>query len=731
LASAIVAKRPRPLTQPLASARWQFVAALLVVCTPGASATRLSVSPVQKVLTLLDNLEAKIVKDGEAEQKAYVAYVDWCQNGAKEKEYEIKTAKASIEDLGATIEKAKSDIVALSSKVEDLGASISANDADLKAATTIREKELKEFVATQKELDDAINTLERAINILERRMHGSAMLQAQVSRRDIRQVVRTLSTIVDAAALSIHDKQKLLGLVQSSDEEDDDDDAFGAPMPEVYKSRSESITDVLEDLKQKAVAQLQDVRREEMNAKHNFELMRQSLQDQLKVDNKDIGVTKGMMQEATETKAEAVGEFQVTQKDLEDAQAFLKDTKRDCMTRASDHETSVRNRAEELKAIKGAKKAISENLGGAASLVYNSTSFLQVHGSELESSSSHLQTRADLANFEVVNLVRKLAREQKSTTLAQLAGRISAIMREGATSGGDPFAKVKAMISDMIERLLRDAGEEANHKEYCDKEMAGTKQKMGELKYEIQKHSAKIDKSSSRSIELKDEVATLAGEIADITRSQSEADSLRKAEHAMYVQAKADLEQGLEGVRMALKMLREYYASAPDAGASSLVQQPAQPELHSMASGVASTIIGMLEVVESDLGRGLASAEMSEEAAATTYERLGMDNRVSKAIKEKDVKYKTKEAASLDKSASELASDRDGLQTELDAVLQYSVSIRGTCEARPETFEDRKNRREAEIAGLQQALQILDGEAMFFQRRNRRTGLRGAAAAAA
>jgi len=164
---------------------------------------------------------------------------------------------------------------------------------------------------------------------------------------------------------------------------------------------------------------------------------------------------------------------------------------------------------------------------------------------------------------------------------------------------------------------------------------------------------------------------------------------------------------------MALKVLRDYYSN--DGSAASLVQQPAAPGTHE-ASGAGGSIIGMLEVVESDMGKSLANANMNEEAAAAAYEKLSMENKVSKATKESDVKYKTKEAAELDKKATELNSDRDSASTELDAVLQYTKNIRGMCEVKPETYSERKGRREQEITGLQEALRILEGEAVFLQR---------------
>merc|ERR1719221_2559434 len=166
---------------------------------------------------------------------------------------------------------------------------------------------------------------------------------------------------------------------------------------------------------------------------------------------------------------------------------------------------------------------------------------------------------------------------------------------------------------------------------------------------------------------------------------------------------------------MALKILREYYANQD----ASLVQQPEAPEVHSKATGASSGVIGMLEVVESDFGKTLASTEMNEEASATSYQKLSMENKLSLATKGKDVEYKNKESASLDKAVAEHSSDRESSQTELDAVLQYSAKIRDMCEVKPESYEERKGRREAELAGLKEALQILEGDAVLLQKRSR------------
>jgi hypothetical protein len=188
------------------------------------------------------------------------------------------------------------------------------------------------------------------------------------------------------------------------------------------------------------------------------------------------------------------------------------------------------------------------------------------------------------------------------------------------------------------------------------------------------------------------------------------------------------LQKGLDGLRKALKVLRDYYAK-DDEGASlmqsaddndsqfdALMQQPAAPEKHEKSSGAGDTIIGMLEVAESDFAKNLAEEQQEEDAAQTEYDKLTQENKVTKASKEQDVKYKTKEAKSLDEAVAEATSDKAGSQEELDAVLKYYDSLKEQCIEKVEPYEERKKRREAEIAGLKEALSILAGEAVLLQR---------------
>merc|ERR1719460_518535 len=130
--------------------------------------------------------------------------------------------------------------------------------------------------------------------------------------------------------------------------------------------------------------------------------------------------------EAEETKATAEGDLAMTVKGLAAANDALATCRKDCMQVASDHEATTRGRAEELSVIAEAKKILTSTSPGAVGQTY---SLLQV------ATGTRLRTRADLANAEIVGVVRKLARQYHSAALAQLESRIAVAIRYGATGG--------------------------------------------------------------------------------------------------------------------------------------------------------------------------------------------------------------------------------------------------------------------------------------------------------
>merc|ERR1719333_1532448 len=369
-------------------------------------------NPISKVLEMISDLQTKIIGEGEAAQKVYEEYSEWCEERSKTLSFEIKTGKSEVASLKATIDEETALSASLTTKIEELSAAIATDEADLKAATEIRDKENAVFVAEEKDLSGIIDTLTRAIGILE--SHGSALLQT----KNVQNIAQALDVMVQASALNAADAERLTALVQSSDGDND----VGAPAGAVYEGHSGGILETLGDLLEKAKSQLDAARKKETTNLYNFEMLKQSLEDQIKFGNAELVKAKKGLAASGEKKATAEGDLAVTTTDLNSDIKTLAETHHDCMTTASNFEAETKSRGEELSALAAAKKVIVETTSGATDLSYGlaQVSLLQL--------SSGLPSQA-------VRFVRDLAHKQKSTALAQLASRLDSAVRFG--SGDD------------------------------------------------------------------------------------------------------------------------------------------------------------------------------------------------------------------------------------------------------------------------------------------------------
>eukprot|EP00747_Dinoflagellata_sp_TGD_P156432 gnl/TRDRNA2_/TRDRNA2_177663_c0_seq4.p1 gnl/TRDRNA2_/TRDRNA2_177663_c0~~gnl/TRDRNA2_/TRDRNA2_177663_c0_seq4.p1 ORF type:complete len:830 (+),score=226.87 gnl/TRDRNA2_/TRDRNA2_177663_c0_seq4:76-2565(+) len=560
----------------------------LVLLALLGAASGAELNPVTQVIGLIDNLIAKVEKDGAAEDEAYSKFMVWCKEGKSDMELQIKSFIMEIEKEQACISKATATVTSSQTSITQLGGDIAHLEFELSEATEIHEKEHAEFLKQEKELLDAIDAIERAISIIERHMQGSALLQTKFLTRDVSNLLRGLDQILDALALSAADRQRLTQLIQQHSDDADDDkdlkededrslaqlsssrpsgvlagehDDVGAPAGAVYKNEaSHSILDLLEDLKDKAEEELSELRKEWANTCHSYELACISLKDEIAAYKKEFSELQVSVSTSSESMSTCEGDLSVSSETCTATMGSLADLLHSCMVAAQDHTTAVASRNEELEALSKAKTIIEASTGGAENAVYSAAaagSFLQ-----LRSSSMRLVSGADPRNFEVVKAVRQLAKKTKSANLMQLASKIAAAMRLGASSGDDPFEKVKGLIEDMIKKLEAKAAEEATHKEYCDREMGNTKDKKEELNAAIDELTTNIDKAESDIAILKQEISELQHDLAELMRLQKEMDDIRAEEKAAFAQHEKDVTAGIEGVRRALEVLRDHYNSA-------------------------------------------------------------------------------------------------------------------------------------------------------------------------
>merc|ERR1719337_159329 len=253
----------------------------------------------------------------------------------------------------------------------------------------------------------------------------------------------------------------------------------------------------------------------------------------------------------------------------------------------------------------------------------------------------------------------------------------------------------------MIDRLMKEAAEEADQKMFCDTEMAKSRAKQKDLAAKVDMHSVRIEKSEAGKAKLAEQIKTLNMEIAEIDAGMKEATDLRTKEKTEFDASSAEYKQSADAVANAIQVLQSYYSQG------SFVQTQEAPELGGAKTDIGSTIISMLEVAESEFTELLSESTAAENAAAAAFEKLSRKSKLSKTAKIEEVKGKESETKTLEMNLLNYKEDKETTGKELDAVLEYLDKLKPQCETKVMSYGERKARREADIAGLKEALAIL------------------------
>merc|ERR1719473_2049183 len=228
----------------------------------------------------------------------------------------------------------------------------------------------------------------------------------------------------------------------------------------------------------------------------------------------------------------------------------------------------------------------------------------------------------------------------------------------------------------------------------------------------LDKLQSRIDGAESTIAENTESIKTLEAEIATIDKAQSEATMIRNTEHEDYLVASKDFKDSAEAVAKAIEVLKNFYEGSFIQLSAKTSLKSAQPELGGAKSDIAHTIISVLEMSEEDFTTLLAETEATEDEAAKAYKTLTDENKVSKVTKETEAKGKASEVKSLAVQLGHSKEDHASVSKELDAVLAYIDKLKPQCEEKAMSYEEKKAKREAEIEGLKEALEILAGDGL-------------------
>merc|ERR1719478_1984943 len=555
---------------------------------------------------------------------------------------------------------------------------------ELAKAKSIREEEHGVFVAAEKELSETVDSLDRSTTVLKNNL---GLVQGRVGTA-VKAMAAGLSKVIEASWVNDHERSVVQSLLQTTDGDEQ--------QPVAYSSSSGGIVDTLTDMKDKAEESLSSTRKDEMEAAHAYALMKQGLDDVVAVAKKQLTDDTLMRSTTEEELHEAEASLAETQKVLATDTEYLAELKQSCESKAVQWSARKKSAAEEMAAIEQAKTTLSDGV----------PTFLQT-GARGQAAAENEDAVRDRAS----KFLRGLSRKVQSYALAQLASRVRS----------DPFGKIRGLVEEMISKLVKEAAEEADQKAFCDEETSESKGKQADLTGKLEKVVARIEKAEASKAKLMEEIKHLSGEIAEIDAGQAKATMVRSEQHEEFLKASQDAKDSAAAVAKAIDVLSEYYSN----GAPAFVQVGAghhtwQPAFGGAKADVGSTIVSILENCESNFAQMLAEQEADEASALESYEKLTQDNKVAKAEKTADVKGKSNEISSLEVAVGNYKESKETTSEELDAVLTYLDKLKPQCETKALSYAERKAKRDAEIAGLKEALTLLSGDG-FIQ-----TSLRGA-----
>jgi predicted nucleic acid-binding Zn-ribbon protein len=668
------------------------------------------VTPMEKVITLLKDLSAKVTAEGAKDAAQYDKFACFCKEQADEKLYSIEKSEAKIADLSAEIKELDTAIAKLNSDISKLSKKISSLEGEIKDKTEVRDKQYAAYKVKAKDMNEAIDACGAAIDALKD--SKSSMKGAKV---DLVQVTSGLVKAVKQQPLLADAASKVAMFSQLS--------ATGAPK---FQYQSNDIIATLEDL----LATFKSMKKELDIAEHDensaFERNKLGLLNEKKFAEQDRAEKEAIVEGKTEKLEAAKSDRDEEDKDKTSDDAFMKELTNECEEKAQLFDARSSTRADELKALNDAttelEKGAVPNFGSNKKLVgltqkavkpeqkvsATAASFVQIQQVQ------HQHSDKEAMLQRVRSFIAGVAEKSHSRVLSALSVKV--IVAE------DHFVKVRTLIKDLIAKLKADANSEATQKGVCDTGMRKAISDRDEASAKIEVANAKITTATSTKNSLEDEIKTLEGEIADEKKALLEATELRNDDKAENAKNVGMSDEGVESVKLALSILQDFYNKAalaqtgkytpPNADRDGNTVGDLAPETfdskYKGSQAESKGIVGILEVILSDFERTNKQAEKDETESKKAFEKLEDD--ANARIKKKDTRIQKAEGELADAKGEildqeqALSDGQDLLQNGLEAL----EGLEAMCVKGEETYEERKKKREDEINALKEAMTILE-----------------------
>lgn len=728
---------------------------------------------VNKVVDLLEGLKDKVTSEGKQEAKTYDQFACFCKDNIKEKQDSITSGKDGKAKLSSAIKDSQSKREKLDEDIKNLVDKITETEKEIEKATEEHEAALKEYNTNSADLKNAIKGLDGAIGVMKANQKATpSFLQLP---EDLKETIQSAALMADALGLT--NGAQLTGLLQEASPSGSLVAASAAVKKiEPYKFQGGDIIATLEKLQTDFKKEKSDVDAAEKKRKDAYDKLMKEKKELIKTKEKELDgkkddKSKCIAQLATESK-----DFSGVSAQLLDDMTYLKELAQICEDKAKTYDSRLKVRTDELSALVAAigivKTTVSEKTSKAtvrllqqkfsatrAQFMLHSEDAMEAAEAEAEEaedgsgrplgflqrqSSSHLpldgvgmatrelqkeldhpermaaatkhdpagspgsERPLEMGKQAVMMLLRKQGVALHSSMLTSLATKIES----------DPFAKVKKLIQELIERMLQESANEANQKGWCDKAIQDAEQKRDYTAEKLADLNAAMAEFEARRDKLVEELATLAKEIKELEKAQKDADESRKKEKAENKATVEEANAGLDAVKKAIQILDRFYKTAAKSKVDTkLIQGPADDmpdagfdsgEAYTGAQGDAGGVIGMLEVIESDFVRTVKKTEAAEEQAEDDHLKFTTETQMSLAEKNKSTDIKTTQK---DDTLKNLEEATDGMKDKTDILIgaiKELLELQPACVDTGMSYKERVAARENELAALKKALCIFN-----------------------
>eukprot|EP00928_Gymnodinium_smaydae_P088176 TRINITY_DN722_c0_g1_i4.p1 TRINITY_DN722_c0_g1~~TRINITY_DN722_c0_g1_i4.p1 ORF type:complete len:681 (+),score=202.93 TRINITY_DN722_c0_g1_i4:48-2090(+) len=651
-----------------------------------------TVTPIAKVISLMEDMHAKAIAEKESEATKYSAFNQWCGDQTRIKNNEIEKGAREIEALEATIEKAAAKIRGLTDRIEELDEDVGRWTKDKKSAADVRDKEAVDFKATVLDYTESIDALNGAIAVLKKQAYSRSQAEEALVQVSSRRLVpaEVKSTLASFVQRSAGPDEMLLREAP---------EAYG------YDFQSGGVVEMLQKLEDEFSTKKAELIVEERTAKHGFEQITQQLTDSTENANHEISQKTTLRGETQKSKAEAEGDLAQTQKDKKEDEEYLASMTALCQQKASDFESRQKLREEEIAAIAKATEIISSSSVAGSGDKHLPALLAQGDGVAL----AHLRSgQSSPLQSQAAAFLTSRAESSGSRLLSEAARQLS----QG------PFDKVKKLIKDLISQLMEEATQETEHKGWCDAELATNKQTRESRTEDVNTLSSNIESLTADIAQLTQDVADLSSAIKELDEAMASQTEERASSKATNEQTIKEAKEAQVAVQQALAVLKEFYAKASQATA--LVQtaaaQPSadapetfdKPYTGMMPEG--GGVVDFLEVVLSDFARLESETATSEASELEQFKSFMFESKKDKALKEGEIKHKSETKVNKESELHSAEAELKASQEQLDKAQAYYEKLKPSCVDSGITYEERVKRREEEIDSLKEALKILQGQ---------------------